>query len=86
MTRQGSHRDQEERRRRALADLERAGAHSEVIGTSALKRQADRAAAHFSGADADPADRIEVWGRRIGRALSVVGFSVLLVYLIVTYL
>ena len=30
------------------------------------------ASRHFSGSDADPNDRIEIWGRRIGRALSVV--------------
>ncbi len=77
---------EEEERRRAIADLERAAAQSEVYGSSSLRRQADRARAHFSGADADPDDRIEVWGRRIGRGLSVIGFTAVLIYLVVTYL
>jgi hypothetical protein len=32
-----------------------------------------RAYAHFTARDADPTDRIEVWGRRIGRMLSLAG-------------
>jgi hypothetical protein len=31
-----------------------------------------RAADHFSGSDAPPEDKIEIWGRRIGRSLSLV--------------
>jgi hypothetical protein len=38
----------------------------------------ERALSHFSAGDADPSDRIEVWGRRIGRLLSLVGVVVLL--------
>jgi len=30
-------------------------------------------------------DRIELWGRRIGRALSLIGLIALAVYLYVTY-
>jgi hypothetical protein len=82
----GTQREQSERQLRALEDIERAAAQSEVVGTSALRRQVERAAGHFRGEDADQDDRVEVWGRRIGRGLSVIGFTVLLVYLIVTYL
>lgn len=32
-----------------------------------------RAADHFSGRDAPEGDPIELWGRRIGRSLSLVG-------------
>ena len=37
----------------------------------------NRAAQHFSGADAPEGDRIELWGRRIGRSLSLLGVVVL---------
>ena len=36
-----------------------------------------RAAEHFSGADAPEGDRIELWGRRIGRFMSLIGVVVL---------
>jgi hypothetical protein len=42
-----------------------------------------RSARHFAAGDADPADRVEVWGRRVGRALSLVGVIVLTWLLVV---
>jgi len=75
----------QKRRDEALKDLEQAAAGSEVFGTSSFVRQAERAKAHFSGADAEPDDQIEVWGRRIGRGLSLLAFFGLLIYLAVTY-
>jgi hypothetical protein len=36
-----------------------------------------RSARHFAAGDADPSDRVELWGRRVGRALSLVGVIVL---------
>lgn len=81
----GTERD-DARREKALADLARVSDGSEVVGTSAFSRTANRAARHFAGADADPEDRIEVWGRRIGRTLGF-GFLIFLaVYLWLTYL
>ncbi|MEJ8574894.1 hypothetical protein [Microbaculum marinum] len=76
----------EARRADALKDLENAAAGSEVFGTSSFVRQADRAKAHFAGQDADPDDAVEVWGRRIGRGLSLLAFVGLLFYLAATYL
>jgi|FEC22Drversion2_1045045.scaffolds.fasta_scaffold00474_31 hypothetical protein len=78
--------DAEDRRARALEEIEHAAAGSEVFGTGAFVRQARRASAHFSGADADPADRIEVWGRRVGRSLSMIALVGLVWYLATTYL
>lgn len=75
-----------DRRAKALADLARVGEGSEVVGTSTFSRAANRAARHFSGGDADPEDRIEVWGRRIGRTLGFIFLIVLAVYLWLTYL
>lgn len=58
--------------------LERVTRDSEALGSSSLARVARRAGDHFSGRDAvgegegGATDPIEVWGRRIGRGLSVV--------------
>jgi hypothetical protein len=55
---------------------------------SAMAQAGRRAGAHFGGADAsrEGADRIELWGTRIGRALSLAGCLALAVYLYLTYL
>ncbi len=79
-------------RRTALDDLKRIDRDAETIGTSALARTAQRAADHFAAKDAvreagsGETDAIEVWGRRIGRSLSLIGVIVLAVYLFLTYL
>jgi hypothetical protein len=78
----------EEQRREALATLKSLG-ENETFVTSALARTARRATEHFAARDAigpdGSVDRIELWGRRIGRGLSLAGFVVLAVYLYVTY-
>jgi hypothetical protein len=54
---------------------------SEVAGTSSLARAADWVQDHFSGRDAlkenSEKDSLELWGKRIGRALSLIGVLVL---------
>ena len=64
--------------REARRILERVEVESESLGASSLAR----AGRHFSGADADPDDPSEVWGKRIGRAASAVALVVLLVWLV----
>ncbi|MDQ0467830.1 hypothetical protein [Labrys wisconsinensis] len=64
----------EQEARRILDRVDREG---DVLG-SALRRTAD----HFAAREADPADRIELWGRRIGRGLSLVGVIVLAILLV----
>jgi hypothetical protein len=54
-----------EEARRALDAVKR---DSHLLGSSAMARAAD----HFSGGDAPPGGRIEIWGRRIGRGLSLI--------------
>ena len=44
-----------------------------------------RVGGHFAARDADPTDRIEVWGRRIGRGLALIVAGVLIVHLVTTY-
>lgn len=60
---------------------------SQTFAESALAKAAHRAGKHFAGRDPhDPADdAIELWGRRVGRALSLVAVIGLAIYLFVTY-
>ncbi|MBZ0215243.1 MAG: hypothetical protein K8F25_01705 [Fimbriimonadaceae bacterium] len=75
-----------EKQRQARRDLERVEEQSVPIGASHVRRSADRARDHFLGTDGDPDDKIEIWGKRIGRILSLVGLIVLAIYLFRTYL
>src|SRR4051794_31684901 len=82
----------EEQRREALRTLD-ALRESDTFATSALARTARRASDHFGAKDAmtdalapdGSVDKLELWGRRIGRALSLAGFVALAVYLYVTH-
>ena len=80
---ESSHERDEAQRREALASLRDLSERDTVV-TSALARTARRASDHFAAKDAGE-DRIELWGRRIGRALSLVGFVALAIYLFLTY-
>lgn len=68
-----------DREQEARDALERVRRDSETIGGSSLARATRRLGDHFSGQDAageNPAgetDPMEVWGRRIGRGLSLIG-------------
>ena len=79
---------EEEQRREALRTLETLR-DSDTFATSALARTARRASDHFAARDAVAADgsvdRIELWGRRIGRGLSLAGLVALAIYLYFTY-
>ena len=63
--------------------LDRVNRDTETFGASSLRRMSD----HFAGRDAPgtggETDPIELWGRRIGRALSLVGVVVLSLWLLV---
>ena len=82
------HEREEERRREALATLKSLG-ESETFVTSTLARTAERATDHSAARDAigpdGSVDRIELWGRRIGRALSLLGLIALAVYFYLIY-
>ena len=67
---------EQDQEKEAKAALERVARDSETIGASSLARMGRRVGDHFAGRDAidaEGADPVEVWGRRIGRALSLVG-------------
>jgi hypothetical protein len=81
--------NEQERERKAREALERVQRDSESVGSSALARMSRHAQDHFSGRDAVGAaedgstDPIELWGRRIGRGLSLVGVVLLGLWLLV---
>ncbi|MEA2872788.1 MAG: hypothetical protein QOH67_2764 [Hyphomicrobiales bacterium] len=83
---------EEEQRREALRTLESLR-DSDTFATSALARTAQRASDHFAARDAmkdamapdGSVDTIELWGRRIGRGLSLAGLVALAIYLYFTY-
>jgi hypothetical protein len=71
-----------ERERESREALERVARESETIGTSSLGRLGRRMGDHFAAKDAigeaeGGTDPVELWGRRIGRALSLIGVVVL---------
>jgi len=78
--------DETQRERETREALERVARDSETIGSSSLARTARRLGGHFSGQDAigdteGGTDPIELWGRRIGRTLSLIGVVVLAYFL-----
>jgi ferric-dicitrate binding protein FerR (iron transport regulator) len=77
--RHGDDSAREEEARRALERVER---DSELLGRSTMARTVDRARAHMAADDADNGDPVEVWGRRVGRGLSVAAFIILAIWLV----
>ncbi len=66
--------------------LDRIDQESETIGTSSLARTAEKTRDHFMGNEQGEDDPIEIWGKRIGRILSLIAVVVLIIYLYNTYL
>jgi hypothetical protein len=85
-----THERDEARRREALDTLDRLKRDRTPLAGSALADAARRAGRHFAAADAvgpgGARDPIELWGRRIGRALSLLAVIALSIYLYLTYL
>lgn len=83
-----SHRDKRhaEKQEEALRAIDRVQAESETIAGSTLARMAKRAQDHLGGADADPDDKAELWGTRIGRTAGLCFAVGLVIYLAITYL
>ncbi len=76
------HPDDLAREEEARKALERVAVDSEVIGQSTLARTVNRARSHMAADDADPDDKVELWGRRVGRGLSLIVFLILTVWLV----
>jgi hypothetical protein len=75
--------DRDARTLKAREELNKLG-NSDSVFTGALE-PIRRAGAHFSGRDDVADDAIEVWGKRIGRMLSLIGVFGLGLYLYLTY-
>jgi hypothetical protein len=78
---------EDDRKKQSREALDGVARDSETIGSSALARSARRVSDHFAAKDAlgvaegggtDPA---ELWGRRIGRGLSLLGVIALTYWL-----
>ena len=80
-TRRAKNGDDDAARRAESAAILRRIAQETEPQVGAAANMANGVGRHFGAGDADPADRIEVWGTRIGRGLSVIGFAVLAVLL-----
>lgn len=65
--------------------LERVAQESETIGTSSVKRVAERVKGHLSAQDSDENEWAELWGKRIGRTLGAIFVIVLIIHLLRTY-
>lgn len=74
-----------ERRAESEAILKRLREETDIQVGGTTARMLSNTRGHFSADDADPNDRIEVIGTRIGRALGLVGFVVLLFLFVQTY-
>ena len=72
--------DEKDEARRTLDRVDR---ESETFGASSLRRMSDHFAARDTAGTEGETDPIELWGRRIGRALSLVGVVVLSLWLLV---
>lgn len=66
--------------------LERVAQESETIGTSSVKRVAERVKHHLSAQDSDENQWAELWGKRIGRTLGAIFVVVLIIHLLRTYI
>lgn len=78
-----SSRDREAELLKAREELKKLGT-SDSVFTGALG-PIRRAGTHFAGRD-DPADdAVEIWGKRIGRTLSLIGVFAIGLYLYLTY-
>jgi hypothetical protein len=63
----------DDREREAREALERVERDQQSLLGSSMARASD----HFAAKDAPEGDAIELWGRRIGRTLSLIGVIVL---------
>ena len=73
--------DQEDQSRKAMQDLEKLKEEGDLLHAPKLKAKSKTVTGHFMARDVDPSDRIEVWGTRIGRILSLIALIALVIWL-----
>lgn len=74
--------DHDEQSRKAKRDLKRVNEEGGLVNTPHLKGKSGSVKGHFMADDVDPSDRIEVWGSRIGRILSLIAVGLLIIWLV----
>ncbi len=79
------HQTDAEREAEAKRILERIEQDAETVGTSSMRRVAERVKKHVSADDKDDNAWAELWGTRIGRGLGIIFAIVLIIYLLRTY-
>lgn len=79
-----AHNDREAASRAAREELKKLQDRDTVFGGT-LGSTVERAKTHFGGNDNAADDKIEIWGKRIGRILSLIGVVALGLYLYATY-
>ncbi|MEM9107194.1 MAG: hypothetical protein AAGC96_16200 [Pseudomonadota bacterium] len=72
----------DEKSRQAKRDLDRVDTEGDLVNTPRLKGKSKSVKGHFMANDVDQSDRIEVWGSRIGRILSVIAVFFLIIWLV----
>ncbi len=75
----GSSNEPDANARESRRILERIEHENVSMGGNWFLRTAQRARGHFSGADTEKDDPIELWGTRIGRAIGFVIFVALVI-------
>jgi hypothetical protein len=70
--------DERDRSGESRRIIERAERDAQNLFTASIRR----AGRHFAAAEVDPSDKVELWGRRIGRGLSLLGV-IILAYLLI---
>ena len=80
------HQTDAEREAEAKRILERIEQDAETVGTSSMRRVAERVKKHVSADDKDHNAWAELWGTRIGRGLGIIFALVLIIYLVRTYI
>jgi hypothetical protein len=73
-----------EKQEKAVRDLDAIGRERDLLH-DLWHGPLERGIRHFSAADTDASDPIELWGRRIGRTLAVFAFVAFCIYLYLTY-
>ncbi|MEM6462191.1 MAG: hypothetical protein AAF724_09775 [Pseudomonadota bacterium] len=74
--------DNQDKVEKAKRDIKRVNEEGGLVNTPQLKGKSKSVKGHFMAEDVDPSDRIEVWGSRIGRILSLIAVFLLILWLV----
>lgn len=72
----------DQKSRDAQRDLDRLREEGGLLNAPKMKPKSKTVKGHFLAEDVDQSDRIEVWGSRIGRILSLIAVFILIIWLV----